>query len=232
MPASKESTKALLDLALTADDPKVAKGAGSYLPYGNRRIDFSLTENQIVAILARLRDKNGRIAADWAYVAARATNMEHRLLVEPIVERLKQAVSEAPQAPNQYDSYLTSEASYLNRFTRVFRFLNGDSTISLLRKEITASQDQRLTLWLTIAAGMAGDASVGDTLLQTVENDSFDSSVRAVALRAYAVALRDAAGPILERYRDDQTRGPDPRTPPMRLVAHDELGRLRSGRTR
>jgi hypothetical protein len=195
--------------------------------WSNRIIDFPLTETQIRSLTERIDHPSGLIAADWGYVLARARHVDSERIITPVVERFKRAIREGKgPLPYYRGSYLDDDAYFLNGFTRVFPFLRQDIATPVLKREIGEAQDARARLWLMIAAGMNGDEGVGEELLRVVDAENENSSVRALALRAYARAVREKAIPLLQRYQGDKTPGPNPRRPPLDLVARDELSRL------
>lgn len=87
------------------------------------------------------------------------------------------------------------------------------------------SQNPHLRKWLALALGMVGVDTVAGELKEIIASND-NSSVRAIALRAYAMALGGRSIPLLENYANDETPGPNPRHPPIRVVARDELRRL------
>jgi hypothetical protein len=98
--------------------------------------------------------------------------------------------------------------------------------VPVLRQEMAKENEPRLKLWLTIAAGMSGDETVAQNLHKVIASESEDSSLRAIALRAYGHSLKDKAIPLLEQYIWDITPGPNRRSPPLSTVARSELARL------
>lgn len=224
----KQSTEALLDVTLTHPDAEVRTQAGMWID--NRVIETFLTKDQISRLVSRIDSENGEIAAQWAYALARAKHVDDGDIVQPLIRRFKLAIQTVKEKPGRYypGSYTTDEVVYLNRFLRAFPFIESNVAVPVLRKEIAQAPESRLKLWLTIAAGMSGDETLAIDLLKVVESELEDSSVRAVALRAYARSLKQGAIPVLERFRHDRTPGPNPRYPPIATIAHDELATLQA----
>jgi hypothetical protein len=77
---------------------------------------------------------------------------------------------------------------------------------------------------------MSADETAGDELRKLVETKSVDVSTRALGLRAYGHALKENAIPLLQVYTTDATPGPDPKAPPLGLVAGDMISMIRNGR--
>jgi len=223
------STRALIDLTLTARDTNVALAAGGWL--SNRRINFPLTQEQVTGLVSRIGGDNLSAAAGVARALARATNVDKRVIAAPVVELLARAIRENRGRTNSptRGSYVSSEVLHLDGFLTPFSDIGFDAVGPYLREKLGAARaagDARMSFWLTIAIGHSGDRSVAESLLKVVQSTNEDSSLRAAALAAYASALKQDAIPILEQYTSDSTSGPDPRHPPIAMIAKRELAFL------
>jgi hypothetical protein len=110
----------------------------------------------------------------------------------------------------------------------------GNEAVPILRSAPDgAGLGRQDRAWLDIARGMAADRSVADRL-RDLANSHPDKYCRALAVRAYARAAGDEARPFLKALLQDETTSDygDDRMGPiylMRLVAQDELVRIREG---
>lgn len=225
MPGDK-ATEALLEIALHEADGAMAEMAGICID--NRIIRIPLSDQDLNSLIRRIETADGRVAAHWAYCLARAEQVDSRKLAAPAVRRLVQAVV-SDQVPPVYNDglYISTEAWYINQFLRPLWYIDSSASLPLLKDAMAATNDSRLRKWLLIARGFAGDAEVANELRQIIENQQEDASVRALALRAYAGARKELALPFLESYLDDATPGPNPKAPPLQIVAKDAIAELR-----
>lgn len=230
--AGDAATHTLFDTALNDPDPNVARNALSRI--GERRIRRPLLPDERETIVRRIRTGSSGEARTWAYTMAHSGLVDSEEIAEVIVERFVKDVrnppAEAKEMPYRmsHGMYVSREASVLNNYLRAFHFANSQALVPVLRRYQAAATDDKPSKWLVIARGMAGESDVKEEVLEIVQNTNEDSSMRAVALRAYVRAAMEEAIPVLESLLNDRSPGPDPLRPPVAVVASDQLFWLRN----
>jgi len=227
-----KTTETLLDLVLNDKDRELAESAAAAIP-DQIILRRKFSEPELEKLVSRISDNRLGVAAKWSFLLARADQMDKQRVVGPIIERFAKEMHEITGqsgTPPDSGSYMSRQALAMNSFLRVFPFLESSVSIPLLKQTMSKTNDPSDQKWFLMALGMSGDRQIADTLRQIVESREEEVSVRALALRAYALATNEDAVPFLQLYENDATSGPNPRYPPLRLVAKDELARIRAKR--
>lgn len=224
---SDESTKVLFQTALKDTDPNVAAAARNSLE--GRIIREPIAQTNFLFLCERINSGDLGEASTWARIVAKAELPNKEIVADLLVKRFVREAKN-PIGPNKQLSmggYLGIEVRPLNDFLLAFIDLSAYSARPLGKAYESAkrSQNPHLRKWLALALGMVGVDTVAGELKEIIASND-NSSVRAIALRAYAIALGRRSIPLLENYANDETPGPNPRHPPIRVVARDELRRL------
>lgn len=192
------------DAALYDPDERVRQTALNL--FGNRVIPRELSVEELIWIESRIAAARSAEAMSWAYVLANSGFATNALLIGIVTERYVDDIRTPPSNVSGwgFGSYLKGEALFYSRWLRVFRLADRATSLRRLRVEYRRATEPRVQFWLDLARGMAGDAEVGERLLNVVEDERVDISVRAVALRAYGSAMEGEAVPVMERFKAER----------------------------
>ena len=199
---SDEATNLLLQWIAQDPGGNLANQSIKYFQY--RNIYRALSEDEMAALQWRLQNLGGYDAAQAARVLGKATHNNAVIRAKWVIASYKREI-ENPTPPRPTDpGYLSEPVGLLNRFLLAIADINDPVTTQLLNQELLTARSERLRKWLTVALGFAGDEKVAAELKSLVISDA-DSSVRVVALTAYAHSAREKAVPFLETFLNDKT---------------------------
>jgi hypothetical protein len=227
------SAHTIWDTALYDPDQGVVQTALNV--FGNRAIPRELSVEEFIWIQSRVATAPSGEATAWAYALANSGLATNALIISVIAERYVADVrSPPPKAGNVGGggAYLKGEAFFYTQWLRVFRLADQALSRRILNVLYRRTTEPRVRFWLDLARGVTGDEEVGERLLKVVEDEGLDVSLRAVALRAYAGAMKGAAVPVLEKFKAERgqaTANCQGSVFPMAVVAQSELYRLRQG---
>lgn len=166
-------------------------------------IEHRLTEKQLGILAGMVRDPSIFIATDAAKVLSQCRRNDQPSLVPTVLARFRVEIANPVAWPPVHESYLSPRVLFLNQFLLAFANF-GPAATPVLREELGKETDPEPRKWLLLGLGMSGDPAVAGQLKEILETDP-DRYIRAVALRAYALSLGEAALPVLEQYLQDTT---------------------------
>lgn len=224
-----ESTGVLVTLALDDDQGSAAMEALGALE--NRPIRAPVPEGQQRVLARIIRESNVLRAGLAARVLGNCQAVAGKRRAEAILPGyLKEIRRPSDLGDELHGVYLSPRVYALNQFLLGFSHVGPDA-IPVLQGGADQAGTPLEKKWLHLAMGVAGDASMADTLRDIVTSDP-DISTRTVAVHAYANAMGRQAIPFLTALLDDKTRGEyESRAGlpefPIRQIAQGMLHRIR-----
>jgi hypothetical protein len=180
-------------------------------------------------ILAWIRRADQHDAHVWAWVASGIRGANQDELADAMLIGLRKRIrTPCPEAGARlHGSYMTPEVGWIGLFIRAAARVDPACMQPRLKAAAALSEDPVERMWLFIARGQCGDRDVKEPLERWINDPELALCIRAQALRAYSKAVKHEAIPLLEAYKNDQTRDPPWLVgPPMSTVARSELARL------
>lgn len=234
------ASDALLTLAVNDVDADVASVAAGMLD--KRSIPRALSSEELARGVARMQDAKTRQGAWWASLLARvrdAQPSDAEIRTGAILDRFE---AESALSPTNFvvgGDYLSADAMRLNAYLLTFPHLPSDTSVPMVKGRYDQAANPRVKKWLLLARGMCGEETAGRDLRQFALDTEQDVSERALALRAYMMAVGTNAVPLLERFLDDYEVGHIPGLPPdepgtinvaypLRVIARGELHWLKN----
>ncbi len=196
-----------------------------------RQINRALSAAEMSALQWRLRYLDGYAAGSTARLLGRCTHNDAGVRARSIIDSFQREVENPSPIRNTDSGYVSVPVSILNSFLLAISDINDLIAARIIAQELANARSEPMRQWLMIAAGFAGDETVAVRLKTIVERDA-NSSIRVVALAAYARSAGEKAVPFLETFLNDKTLtgGPGHLIPNYGLqsVARDTLAKLRA----
>jgi HEAT repeat protein len=185
--------------------------------------DVATSATQALKGLIRDSTKAGMASRVYAVVDQVPGNERADCILERYIREVRAPRSNRPALA----SYVSEDAVRLNQFLISFSAIGSDA-IPPIAKALDSAKTPEDRLWLTIAAGFAGDANQKTQLRKLFDKEK-DRSTQSLILRAYAGAAKKKAIPLLESLKAKTAKPiapPDMPVDPVAVVSRDELWRL------
>lgn len=191
-------------------------------------------------MVRRLSEAEEAIAPRWASLLAHARDAQpsdSSIRINAILDRFESDLQQ-DRTNSVWHGYLSANAMKMNALLVIFPTIDQRNVASIVRDRFSKATNVTQRSWLLMARGMCRDESAGEELKTFITNPQRNVSERALALKAYVVAVGSNATPLLNQLCENSETGDVPGLPPneqgmvsrmrpLQVVAKDELAFLK-----